>query len=93
MGKHIVHGDAVGNDDNSSDDNHVSLLVIEPFVCSHPRDNSSWVHLHEVGLLFWLGPEWCVFVVIRSKVVFGLQFDDVPPMAEAPVSHLYAWHE
>jgi len=52
MGKHIVHGDAVGNDDDSSDDNHVSLLVIEPFVYSHPRDNSSWVHLHEVGLLF-----------------------------------------
>jgi len=37
MGKHIVHGDAVGNDDDSSDDNHVSLLVIEPFVYSHPR--------------------------------------------------------
>jgi len=26
MGKHIVHGDAVGNDDDSSDDNHEHLL-------------------------------------------------------------------
>jgi hypothetical protein len=55
MDKHIFHCDEVANDDDSYDasydDNHVSLFVIKPFVCSHPRDNSSWVHVHEVGLL------------------------------------------
>jgi hypothetical protein len=76
MDKHIVRGDEVGNDDDSLDDNHVSLFVIKLFLC-----NSSWVHAHEVGILLWLGPDWCVFYVIRSKVVCGLQFDDVPPVA------------
>ena len=40
MDKHIVHGDEVGYDDGSCDDNHVSLLAIKPFVCSS-HDNSS----------------------------------------------------
>ncbi|XP_039820742.1 uncharacterized protein LOC120682795 [Panicum virgatum] len=51
MDKHIVRGDEVGNDDDSLDDNHVSLFVIKLFLCSHPHDNSSWVHVHEVGIL------------------------------------------
>jgi len=51
MDKHIVRGDEVGNDDDSLDDNHVSLFVIKLFICSHPHDNSSWVHVHEVGIL------------------------------------------
>jgi hypothetical protein len=46
MDKHIVRGDEVGNDDDSLDDNHVSLFVIKLFLC-----NSSWVHAHEVGIL------------------------------------------
>jgi len=32
MDESIVHGDEVGNDDDSSGDNHVSLLAIKPFV-------------------------------------------------------------
>lgn len=34
MDKHIVRGDEVGNDDDSLDDNHVSLFVIKPLICS-----------------------------------------------------------
>ena len=34
MDESIVHGDEVGNDDDSSGDNHVSLLAIKPFVCA-----------------------------------------------------------
>jgi hypothetical protein len=93
MDKYIVHGDEVGNDD-SSDDNHVSLFLIKLFLCSHPHDNSSWVHVHELGMLLWLGLDWCVFYVIRSKVVCGLQFDDVPPVGHnGATGHSYAQHE
>ena len=38
MGKHIFHGDEVASDDDSYDasydDNHVSLFVIKPLICS-----------------------------------------------------------
>ena len=44
MDKHIIHSDESGNDDDSCDDNHVSLLVMKPFVCSK-------LHVHKVGLL------------------------------------------
>jgi hypothetical protein len=44
MDKHIVHSDESGNDDDSCDDNHVSLLVMKPFVCSK-------LHVHKVELL------------------------------------------
>jgi len=46
MDKHIIHSDESGNDDDSCDDNHnhVSLLVMKPFVCSK-------LHVHKIGLL------------------------------------------
>jgi len=49
MDKHIVHSDESGNDDDSCDDNHnhVSLLVMKPFVCSK-------LHVHKIGLLHLL---------------------------------------